>query len=47
MSPTALADVRAEISRFTLPEARELAERVLSTRNAADARTAASAVLTQ
>jgi len=47
MSPTALADVRAEISRFTLPEARELAERVLSTRNADDARIAASAVLTQ
>jgi len=47
MSPTALADVRAEISRFTLSEARELAERVLSTRNAADARIAASAVLTQ
>ena len=47
MSPTALADVRAEISRFTLAEARELAERVLSSRNAADARSAASAVLTQ
>ena len=47
MSPTALADVRAEISRFTLLEARELAERVLSTRSAADARIAASAVLTQ
>jgi len=47
MSPTALADVRAEISRFTLSEARELAERVLSTRNAADARIAASVVLTQ
>ncbi len=47
MSPIALADVRAEISRFTLAEARELAERVLSSRNAADARIAASAVLTQ
>jgi phosphotransferase system enzyme I (PtsI) len=47
MSPIALADVRAEISRFTLAEARELAERVLSSRNAADARSAASAVLTQ
>ena len=47
MSPIALADVRAEISRFTLAEARELAERVLSSRNAADARSVASAVLTQ
>ena len=47
MSPIALADVRAEISRFTLAEARELAERVLSSRNAADARNAASVVLTQ
>ena len=47
MSPIALADVRAEISRFTLAEARELAERVLSSRNAADARIAASVVLTQ
>jgi phosphotransferase system enzyme I (PtsI) len=47
MSPIALADVRAEISRYTLAEARELAERVLSSRNAADARNAASVVLTQ
>jgi phosphotransferase system enzyme I (PtsI) len=47
MSPIALADVRAEISRFTLSEARELAERVLSTRNAAEARETASGVVTQ
>lgn len=47
MSPIALADVRAEISRFTLAEARELAERVLSTRNAAEARATASGVVTQ
>jgi phosphotransferase system enzyme I (PtsI) len=47
MSPIALADVRAEISRFTLVEARELAERALSARNAADARTIASGVFHQ
>lgn len=47
MSPIALADVRAEISRFTLAEARELAERTLSARNAAEARAAASGVFTQ
>ena len=42
MSPIALADVRAEISRFTLGEARELAERALSARNAVDAKRAVS-----
>jgi phosphotransferase system enzyme I (PtsI) len=46
MSPTALADVRAEISRFTLAEARQLAERALSARNAKDARAAASLAFT-
>ncbi len=47
MSPIALADVRAEISRFTLAEARELAERALSARNATDAKRAASVALSQ
>lgn len=42
MSPVALGDVRAELSRYTLAEARELAQRVLKTRNAADARAAAA-----
>ncbi len=46
MSPPALADVRAEISRFTLAEARQLAERALSARNAKDARAAASLAFT-
>ena len=46
MSPTALADVRAEISRFTLVEARQLAERALSARNAKDARAMASFAFT-
>lgn len=47
MSPIALADVRAEISRFTLAEARDLAEKALSARNASDARRAASLALSQ
>jgi phosphotransferase system enzyme I (PtsI) len=38
MSAIALGDVRAEISRYTLVEARELAERALSARNAPEAR---------
>jgi phosphotransferase system enzyme I (PtsI) len=38
MSAIALGDVRAEISRYTSVEARELAERALSARNAAEAR---------
>jgi phosphotransferase system enzyme I (PtsI) len=46
MSAIALADVRAEISRFTLAEARQLAERALSARNAKDARAAASLAFT-
>jgi len=46
MSAIALADVRAEISRFTLVEARQLAERALSARNAKDARAAASLAFT-
>ena len=45
MSPIALADVRAELSRFTLGEARELAERALSARNAVDAKRAVSTAL--
>lgn len=47
MSSIALADVRAEISRFTLVEARKLAERALSARNAAEARAAVSGAFTQ
>jgi phosphotransferase system enzyme I (PtsI) len=42
MSPVALGDVRAELSRYTLAEAKEIAQRVLKTRNAKDARAAAS-----
>jgi phosphotransferase system enzyme I (PtsI) len=47
MSSIALADVRAEISRFTLIEARKLAERALSARNSAEARAAVSGAFTQ
>jgi len=47
MSAIALADVRAEISRFTLDEARKLAERALSARNSAEARAAVSGAFTQ
>jgi phosphotransferase system enzyme I (PtsI) len=47
MSSIALADVRAEISRFTLDEARKLAERALSARNSAEARAAVSGAFTQ
>jgi phosphotransferase system enzyme I (PtsI) len=47
MSSIALADVRAEISRFTLVEARTLAERALSARNSAEARAAVSGAFTQ
>jgi len=47
MSAIALADVRAEILRFTLDEARELAERALSARNSAEARAAVSGAFTQ
>lgn len=46
MSSIALADVRAEISRFTLDEARTLAERALSARNSAEARAAVSGAFT-
>jgi phosphotransferase system enzyme I (PtsI) len=47
MSPIALADVRAEISRFTLAEARERAERALLARNASDAKRAVSEAISQ
>lgn len=47
MSSIALADVRAEISRFTFVEARRLAERALSARNSAEARTAVSGAFTR
>jgi phosphotransferase system enzyme I (PtsI) len=47
MSSIALADVRAEISRFTLAEARTLAERALSARNSAEARATVSGAFTQ
>lgn len=47
MSSIALADVRAEILRFTLVEARNLAERALSARNSAEARAAVSGAFTR
>ena len=42
MTPAALADVRAELARHTLEEARTLANAALSARTAAEARTAGS-----
>ena len=38
MSPVALGDVRAELGRYTLAEAQALAEKVLTARNAVEAR---------
>lgn len=43
MTPAALADVRAELLRHSLEDARRIAERVVSTRSAAQARAAFSA----
>jgi phosphotransferase system enzyme I (PtsI) len=43
MAPAALADVRAELGRHTMAEARALASRALEARTAADAREAATA----
>jgi phosphotransferase system enzyme I (PtsI) len=40
MSPAALADVRAELTRFTLPQAKEFAELALSANSAVEARLA-------
>jgi phosphotransferase system enzyme I (PtsI) len=40
MSPAALADVRAELSRFTLQQAKEFAELALSANSAVEARLA-------
>ncbi|MGG7509036.1 phosphoenolpyruvate--protein phosphotransferase [Plantibacter sp. YIM 135249] len=45
MSAAALADVRREIAGYTLPEAQELAGRVLTARTAADARAIAAEVV--
>ncbi len=38
MTPAALADVRAELAKYTLDQARELAARAITARTAADAR---------
>ena len=38
MSPSALADVRAELARFTLDEAQHFAELALSANSAVEAR---------
>jgi phosphotransferase system enzyme I (PtsI) len=46
MTPAALADVRAELAGVTLEDARAKATAALGARNAAEARAAASAVLT-
>jgi phosphotransferase system enzyme I (PtsI) len=43
MSPAALADVRAELSRFTLDQAKEFAEIALSANSAVEARLAVTA----
>ena len=43
MSPTALADVRASLARYTLDDARAIAEAALAADEAADAREAARA----
>jgi phosphotransferase system enzyme I (PtsI) len=40
MSPAALADVRAELSRFTLEQTKEFAELALSANSAVEARAA-------
>jgi phosphotransferase system enzyme I (PtsI) len=46
MSPAALADVRAELSRFTLEQAKEFAEIALSANSAVEARVAVAAAAT-
>jgi len=46
MSPAALADVRAELVRFTLDQAKEFAEIALSANSAVEARIAVSAAAT-
>ena len=46
MSPAALADVRAELARFTLDQAKEFAEIALSANSAVEARIAVSAAAT-
>jgi phosphotransferase system enzyme I (PtsI) len=46
MSPAALADVRAELSRFTLEQAKEFAEIALSANSAVEARIAVAAAAT-
>jgi phosphotransferase system enzyme I (PtsI) len=38
MTPAALADVRAELAKYTLDQARELAAKAITARTAADAR---------
>lgn len=45
MSPSALADVRASLARYTLDEARRLAETALAASGAAEARAAVTAAL--
>jgi phosphotransferase system enzyme I (PtsI) len=46
MSPAALADVRAELSRFTKKQALEFAELALSANSAVEARAAVFAAAT-
>jgi phosphotransferase system enzyme I (PtsI) len=46
MSPSALADVRAELARFTLDEARRFAELALSANSAVEARAAVTSAAT-
>jgi len=43
MSPAALADVRTELARFTLDQAKEFAELALSANSAVEARVAVTA----
>jgi phosphotransferase system enzyme I (PtsI) len=45
MSPSALADVRASLSRYTLDEARRFAETALAASGAAEARSAVTAAI--
>ncbi len=45
MTPAALADVRLELGRRTLDEARAAADAVLTARTAAEARAAAERIL--
>ena len=46
MSPAALADVRATLTRFTLDDAKRFAEIALSANGAAEARTAVMSAAT-